>query len=318
MKGQVTGFAIIGILLLIVVAGLTYMSRPASEPGPRGTSPSLDIESCIENSALEVVRTVGLSGGMDPEDPKVFWDIGSNPLGIIASMAVRRALVPLPPGAFNDGPDENHHFASGRTALNTFPRFENDPVLSTSDVLTTNIREAVEGCADPGTTIDLSTITYSEKTITIRTSVSEPDRSRYDMTVTLPIPIRTYHQVLRRVIQEENTNPQHLIMSVQPRGDYRITTHPHDHGHTIVIIESDRPLLGTEPFRYVTIIDNRPPVFLYDNPEDADDCDALQAFLLVDPDDGHTPEITGCEEDSDENIESFTIKSGGEEYEVEL
>lgn len=317
MKGQVSGFAIVGILVIIAVAGLVWISRPAV-PGQGSGGPTLDIENCIETNALNAIRDVGRAGGMDPDDASVYRELGANPWGISPTTSVRRALIPYDPGAFEYGPDENHYFESNDlTALNRFPRFENDPLWSTSDVLTERITSLAERCAPQGGTLDVQTVTYSDTSVVIRTSIAEPGRSRYEATVTLPVPIRTYHQMLRRVIQLENTDPEHSIASITVSGDYRIFTHPHDAGHTIVIVESNRPLLGTEPFRYLTIIDNRPPVFL-DDPTTATTCADLRTKRLVDPDDGHTPEITHCVDDPNSGVVRFEITSGTETYEVVL
>ena len=319
-SAQVTVFAIIGILVIIIAAGLIWLTREGVFVGPEGRGPTLDLENCIEAEAIGQIQKVGLSGGV-PDG----WTI---PSGLRAELGSAGAEFGLPPttrilyGLESSFPLTVQTAGSGYRVGNVeFPLFDGTPDSKprTGYGLTTMIKEAVEGaCAPADGSVSMRLVTFSGDSTIITTNVREPGRSARDVTVTLPIPLRTYHQAVRGQLRTARTDPQ---APLGRSGDgYRITTRPNINANndTLLILESTRPLLGAAPFRYLTIIENRPPVFLTDPSPivcDADEVDGYDPSDLIDPDPHHTARFIAGSCDDTAGV-TFGIESGGKTYTV--
>ena len=330
MRAQVTGFAIVGILLLIAILGFMWISAPSPTPGP-SNGPTLGLENCIENEMNGAIREVGLNGGV----PSTFGGLepigaAAGPLGLSSTITTSISLNPTTPSIQRHEPDQ-------RTANNYFYAFEHAPAGSTigsaSDTFTEAITSAVEtGCGDEVEDLSVSSISFSDTGTTIRARVVEEGRSPRDVSVTVPIPVRRYHQALHHALRRENREPTFLMRGGSTT-EFRIASAAMANDDTLVMLETDRPLLGSEPFRYLTIIENRPPVYtmtigalgsilscsagspIIDSPYDTV-AGLVSAGILVDPDDLHDPIITGCIEHPD--MHEFTIESGGRTYSLEV
>jgi hypothetical protein len=334
MKGQVTGFAIIGVLLLIAAIGLTWLAR--LEPNTTNNTLSLDLETCIENEMLLAIKQIGLNGGVPSSLPILLVAVvdAAGSLGLPETTKTSRSLNPKYPDSIE------LHETDDLSANNRFFAFDTDPgttVGSASSVFTSEITRRVASCENRVVELTITSISYSDTSTTLTASVIEEDRSPYEVTVNVPVPVRHYHQVLHQLLKNENTDPTFLLASPSPDFTIRSASTNNAKNDTLVMLETDRPLLGEEPFRYLTIIENRPPVYTEDlvgilecddtsspniikvhNSGGADTIQGLiDSDILIDPDDLHDPDITGCTVTGVPSYR-FTIESGGKTYELEV
>ena len=331
MRGQVTGFAIIGVLLLIVVLSVTWLSRPSTSPGPN-LGPNLDLESCIEQEMLSAISLIGRNGGV----PSTFGGLRSigtaaGPLGIPSGTQSSISLNPKHSGSIVLHEEED------RTANNYFYAFDHaapgSTIGSASSTFTSEITTRVEAECRGSADISVASIAYSDTSTTLRARVIEDDRSPRDVTVTTPLPIRRYHQALHHALRRENREPTFPLRSY-PSPDFTLMMATMANNDTVVMLETDRPLLGQEPFRYLTIIENRPPVYTQ-SLEGILSCDGttstpsinnpggdntvqglITSGILIDPDDLHELTIPDCSVNGD--TYAFTIESGGKTYTLEV
>lgn len=323
MRGQVTAFAIIGVLMLIAVLSLFWIAR-APNTEPETQRPNLDLETCIEERAGGAILDIGLWGGRGELEigSRVIGDVVADRLGLASTDKTQVALVPWLPSPFADYPiTPRHELKDGRrTATNRFPQFS-----EMSSAMTTLIEDRVETCKPDQGDLSLTSVTYSDENIRIETRVIEQGRSPREAVVTLPIPIRTYHRILAAAVREDSINPSFRFSTLSTPG-VSITTIPMENTNndTVLVLRTDRPVIGSEPYRFLTIILERPPVFLGERISDGtvscanDDTVSYTGLLsqhLLDPDDDHTPEIE-CEW-IDTNTVEYTLTSAGNDYTFE-
>ena len=318
IRGQVTGFAIAGILILIAAIGMMWLIRLDPDPGRNG-GPTLNLETCIENEMLGAIRQIGFNGGV----PSSFGGLMS-----IGTAAGEFGIPPTTRSSISLNPIHTtiqKHETGSRTANNYFYAFDHIPAGSTtgsaSNTFTGAITRAVQDrCGGTVEELSVSSVAYSDTSTTLRAQVLEEGRSPREVTISVPIPVRRYHQALHHALRRENREPTYMLR-MHPSPDFTIRTAPmnNPNNDTLVMLETDRPLIGAEPFRYLTIIENRPPVYTTDL-EAILSCDESatpsSAGILVDPDDLHDPDITECEDDS--GTYRFTIESGGKTYTLEV
>lgn len=318
MRGQVTGFAIVGVLLLIGVLAIVWVSRaPNTQTEPQ--RPTLDLESCIEDTSLDAISAVSLAGGVHPDDALVVDPITLN--GFDGDLHVWPALVAW---EYGEGPahipGSDHVFeADMQTATNVFPRFGR-----TSTAITTLIEQNVEDCeTTPDENIEVTSVEYSDTSVRVESRASQPGRSPRDVTVTVPVPIRSYHRLLVSAIDGDNRDPTFEFSSRVSDG-FSLITIPteNDDNDTILMLRSDRPLIGSEPFTFLTLIQERAPVFVDQGPNGCSDPDLeFPAGISIDDayvdfDDDHEP-TAECTTLDPDRIE-ITLNSAGNTYTLEV
>lgn len=332
MRGQVSAFAIVGVLMLIGVLALIWVTR-GPNTNVQTTPLSIELESCIEGEALDTIRTVALAGGIHPDaeptDGVWKYDASSQAaalgLNTLGTHDVRVAIIgwqPITDNDYKDWPTQAHYFDT------------TDTDRKLGDIVFTNLRELhtalIKGFRDGVTScgidlgfenVNLESATFAEDAVQLETSIIEDGRSPRTSTVVVPVPIQRYHRILFQTITRDNTDPEYQMSTVGSGQDYFIRSVPLDK-NTLVVLESDQPYLGTEPLRYAAVIYDRPPVFTEDpvtvlvcTPTSVSVTSGDIDEILFDPDDLQDVSIS-CNQDSTET--TYKLASNGETYDITI
>lgn len=259
MRGQVAVLGLVAGLIIIGSIGFFAIREPST---PMSNPVSFDLERCLENYGLSVVRDIGLTG------------VGSSgPTHSIDGDRVRIAILAYEPGSGVVGAPSSDHVFVSRSGLYTFPN--RDELMF---VVTERLHDV-----DCSVDAQIRDVTYAESFVSFDTVVREQGRSTRTITTTIDVPLLRYHAELARMMIAENEDLEHVLSA---GSDYRILSD--DVGeYTLVSLVSIQPVLGAEEFRFRTLIENRPPLFKSDP-----DCSGA-----IDPDDGDTLNIW-CDSDS--------------------
>lgn len=319
MRGQVTAFAIIGVLMLIAVLSLFWISR-APNTEPETQRPNLDLEACIEEEAGLAILEAGLIAGKSGEQRigTAAQDLG----GLSPYHTTYVALYAWKPSHFpvENRPSRQLVFDTSnpleKTGTNRFPTF-----TDVSTTTTSLIEDRVgDNCEDIVQDLTVTSVTYSNENIRIEARAIEQGRSPREVTVSLPVPLRRYHEILAAAIRKDNSDPEFLFSTLTTDGfSIRILSDINNEGDSVLVLESDQPLIGSKSYLFLTIIKDRPPVFI------GTDFDALGIGCIADsvtgsapyfdPDDGDAPSFS-CR-NLDLNRAEYTFTTGAQTYSFE-
>lgn len=236
-KGQITIFIIIGIILLVLVALVLYLSResariPAAEKIPIEAQPLKNyIDNCLTLTAIDAVKLAGMQGGYT-DTPNLYLDADYSKVAYY----------------YNKGDDNSPSRLTIESQISSF-------IEATLDICIGNLSafpqfNIVRGNASAVTTIGENKVDISlDYPVNLISGDSKIEIRKYNANV--PVRLGHIYDIARAINNHTMTDPEWIDMSYISGFDVEVDMVPYGNEDLVYSITDTESSLNGEPYVFL-------------------------------------------------------------------